>query len=90
MFVIWTWIPKNVFIRLGPRRFGVHEVVLYVSDGATKARGLRAGPNTVSASKQTDVERIQSGDIATELKWSKKDMRAHKIRFDTEYDAGKH
>jgi len=44
---------------------------LYVSDGATKAndvldmRGARAGPNTMNASKQMDMERNQNADRTT-------------------------
>jgi hypothetical protein len=56
--VFWTWILKTVIVWLITLRYGVHDAVLYVSDGATKAsdvldiRSARAGPNIVNASKQ--------------------------------------
>jgi hypothetical protein len=69
--VIWRWIHKTVVVWLSTLRSGVRDAVLYVSDGATKAsdmldmRDAIAGPNTVNASKQVDMERIQNADRAT-------------------------
>jgi len=69
--LFWTWIPKIVVVWLSTLRFGVHDAVLYVTDGATKASdvldiiGARVGPNTVNSSKQMDMERIQNAGRAT-------------------------
>jgi hypothetical protein len=79
--ILWTIIPKTVFVRLDTLKFGVYDAVLCFSDGVPKKNdvlnilGVRSGSNTVNALKQTDVER----DGNTEhLKRSKKKEKGTK------------
>lgn len=70
--LIWSYLPKRVFVRLDTLDFGVSEAVLSFNDGfISKVRlfqqlQLKAGRNMVRAMKRLDQERIKRADKATE------------------------
>jgi hypothetical protein len=86
--VIWTRIPKTVFVRLETLKFGVYDAVLCFTGGVARKSdvlnmlGVRSGSNTVNALKQIDIERIWKAETAKldRSREARKSKRAQKRR----------
>lgn len=66
--IIWSRLPKKVFVRLGTLQLGVYEAISGYNRGNIakcqmfKQMGLPAGENCVSAMKMFDVRRIKKAE----------------------------
>jgi hypothetical protein len=97
--VIWTRIPKTVFVIRDTLKFGVYGAVLCFNAGVAKMNdvltilGARSGSDAL---KQIDMEVIRKAKIATLsiTREARKNKRAQKedqeVSDDPEYGAGKH
>lgn len=70
--VIWSRIPKKVFVRLSTLKLGVHDAIASYNKGNVvkcimfRLMGLSAGKNCVAAMKMLDKRRVQRADKALE------------------------
>lgn len=68
--VIWSRLPKRVFVRLNTLKLGVFDAISYYNMGniskclVFKLMGLQAGENCVTAMKVLDIRRIKKADKA--------------------------
>lgn len=93
--VIWTRLPKTVFVQITTLKFGVYDAILCFNDGVTRKLdvlellGIKSSGNTANSLVQIDKERIRKADIAN-LKCTKEarqKRRGTKRRKEDQYDS---
>lgn len=70
--IIWSRIPKKVFVRLVTLKMGVYDAISYYNKGNVAKRlvfkvlGLNLGKNYVTALRKSDAVRIRKAEKAVE------------------------
>lgn len=70
--IVWTKIPKNIFVRLDTFRLGVYDAVLSFNDGFSsklaiyKMLGLQLSPKAINTLRSFDILRMKKADKAAE------------------------
>lgn len=93
--VIWSRLPKRVFVRLNTLRLGVYDAIAGYNKGNVskcmvfKMMGLTPGKNCVDAMKQLDARRIDRAEKAIKelQKKCRQDTSLRKRKLEDAYEA---